>query len=114
MPGKYAEPDGKILLASNNDVVVGGVAMRPLGEEGVCEMKRLFVRQNYRGKGIGRSLTSQILETARLVGYDKMRLDTEKRLEIAINLYRNFGFVEINRYYDNPLVDILYMEIELT
>jgi ribosomal protein S18 acetylase RimI-like enzyme len=114
LPGKYAEPDGKILLASSNDNVVGGVAMRPLDEKGVCEMKRLFVREKYRGEGIGRKLTSQIIEISRRAGYAKMRLDTERRLEIAINLYRKFGFIEINQYYNNPLEDILYMEIQLT
>ena len=114
LPGKYAEPDGKILLASSDDNVVGGVAMRPLDEKGVCEMKRLFVREKYRGEGIGSKLTSQIIEISRLAGFAKMRLDTERRLEIAINPYRNFGFIEINQYYNNPLEDILYMEIQLT
>ena len=88
--------------------------MRPLEEEGVCEMKRLFVREKWRGQGVGRSLTKQILNTAKGVGYSKMRLDTEKRLDIAIKLYQTFGFSEIDQYYDNPLEDILYMEIELT
>jgi len=114
LPGKYAEPDGRILLAFINNDLIGGVAMRPLEEEGVCEMKRLFVREKWRGQGVGRSLTWQILNMAKGVGYKKMRLDTEKSLDIAIKLYQTFGFSEIDQYYDNPLEDILYMEKELT
>ena len=113
MPGKYSEPDGRLLLAWDGDMVAGGAALRPLAEHGICELKRLFVRGRWRGLGVGRHLTEQILDAATQAGYIRMRLDTEKRLETAINLYRKFGFSEIDRYYDNPLEDILYMEKEL-
>ena len=100
MPGKYAEPDGKVLLAWDNDKIAGGVALRPLDEVGVCEMKRLFVREPWRGQSVGFRLTEQIIEVARGLGYIRMRLDTEKRLEAAINLYRKFGFLQIDQYYN--------------
>ena len=103
-----------MLLAWDGYKVAGGVGLRPLGKNGVCEMKRLFVREPWRGQGLGRHLTEQILDAATQAGYLRIRLDTEKRLETAINLYRKFGFSEIDRYYDNPLRDILYMEKELT
>ena len=114
LPGKYKEPDGCVLLAWDGDKVAGGAGLRPLGEDGVCEMKRLFVREPWRGQGLGQRLTEQILDAATHAGYLRIRLDTEKRLEPAINLYHKFGFSEIDRYYDNPLKDILYMEKELT
>ena len=113
MPGKYAEPDGKLLIAWDSNKIAGGVALRPLDEDGICEMKRLFVREPWRGQSVGFRLTDQIIEVARGLGYIKMRLDTEKRLEAAIDLYRKFGFFQIDQYYNNPLEDILYMEKEL-
>ncbi len=114
MPGYYAEPKGKILLLWDDDVIVGGVALRPLDDPGICEMKRLFIREGWRGRGFGRQMTAQILEAAQQAGYSKMRLDTEKRLLTAIDMYRQFGFAEIGRYYDNPLEEILYMEKDLS
>lgn len=118
MPGKYAEPQGQILLAWSNgdgeEKLTGGVAMRPLDEEGICEMKRLYLRDEFRGSGAGRRLTEDILAAAQKAGYEKMRLDTEQRLKTAIAMYRKFGFVEIGQYYDNPLAQMLYMEKQLT
>lgn len=113
MPGKYSEPAGRVLLAWVDEQIVGGVALRPLEEEGICEMKRLFVRECWRGNGLGLKLLSEIIRVAKLKGYSKIRLDTEKRLEAAIELYRRIGFITIDRYYDNPLEDIIYMEKEL-
>ena len=114
LPGKYAEPSGRILMAWDGNKVAGGVALRPLDEDGICELKRLFVREGWRGQGLGRWLTSQILDVAKQIGYARIRLDTEKRLEPAIKMYQKFGFSEVGRYYDNPLEDILYMEKKLT
>ena len=94
--------------------MAGGVALRPLDEAGICEMKRLFLREQWRGVGLGRMLTDQIIEFAKQRGYEKMRLDTEKRLKVAITLYRNVGFIDINKYYENPLEGIIYMEKDLT
>ena len=102
------------MLAKHTNEIVGGVALRPLDENGVCEMKRLFVHEPWRGHGIGGQLIEQILFIARNVGYAKMRLDTEKRLKSAGKLYRKHGFVEIERYYDNPLNDIIFMKKDLS
>ena len=113
LPGYYAFPEGRILLGWEDGKIAGGVALRPL-ETGMCEMKRLFVRPDWRGRGLGRRLAHQIVDAARDIGYKAMRLDTEKRLTTAIALYRQMGFAEIGRYYDNPLSDILYMELDLT
>ncbi len=87
--------------------------MRPLEEGDVCEMKRLYLREDYRGQGAGRRLTEDIITAATKAGYSKMRLDTEQRLETAIDMYGKFGFVEIGQYYDNPLAQMLYMEKQL-
>ncbi len=113
MPGKYAVPKGRILLGWEAEKLAGGVALRPL-ESGICEMKRLFVRPDWRGRGLGRRLAEDIVTAAKEIGYRAMRLDTEKRLTTAISLYRQMGFAEIGRYYDNPLADILYLELDLT
>ena len=117
MPGKYAEPEGQILLAwangSGEENLAGIVALRPLDDEGVCELKRLYLRDEFRGQGAGRRLTEDIITVAEKAGYAKMRLDTELRLQTAIDMYRKFGFVEIGQYYDNPLEKILYMEKQL-
>ena len=119
MPGKYTEPDGQILIAwdkngASENKPAGIVAMRPLDNDGICEMKRLFLREGYRGQGTGRQLTEDIIAAAKKAGYAKMRLDTEQRLQTAIDMYGKFGFVKIGQYYDNPLEKILYMEKQLT
>ncbi len=113
MPGYYAEPEGQILLLKNGDEIVGAVALRPLDDDGICEMKRLYVREEWRGAGYGRELTARILDAARKAGYDRIRLDTERRLTTAIEMYKKFGFEEIAKYYDNPVDNILYLELDL-
>ncbi len=113
LPGPYADPDGAILLAEVDDEPVGIVAVKPLDEAGVCEMKRLYVRPAHRGKGIGRALAETILETARTLGYDVMRLDTVASMTPARSLYRSLGFEERPPYYNNPLDDAVYMERSL-
>jgi len=113
LPGKYAEPEGQILLAWDGEDLAGGVAVRPMDDAGVCEMKRLYLKEPWRGRGVGRQLTEDCLSFAKQAGYAKMRLDTERRLETAIDMYRKFGFREIGQYYDNPMDDILYMEKDL-
>lgn len=112
LPGKYGAPQGRILLAKEEDNVAGGVALRPLGND-VCEMKRLYVREPWRGQGLGRRLAEEIVSAGRKIGYAAMQLDTEKRLREAITLYLDMGFVEIGAYYENPLADILYLEKKL-
>lgn len=113
LPGPYAAPDGAILLAITDDTPVGVVAVQPLEEAGACEMKRLFVRPEHRGQGIGRALGSALLDTARALGYDTMRLDTVESMDAARALYRSLGFEERSAYYHNPLDNVVYMERSL-
>ncbi len=110
LPGPYAPPEGTILLAENEGTPVGVVALQPLDEEGVCEMKRLYVQPAHRGRGIGRALGQRVLEEARRRGYDAMRLDTVASMTAARRLYRSLGFEDRSAYYPNPLPDVVYME----
>ena len=113
LPGKYAPPDGRLLLAIENDELAGCVALRKL-EDGVCEMKRLFVRPAYRSHRLGRFLVETIIDEARMLGYTHMRLDTLPGLmDKAISLYRSMGFNEIGPYCENPVEGAKFMELEL-
>ena len=118
-PGKYAPPEGALLLARADGRPVGGVAMRRMAE-GICEMKRLFVKPGLRGvrtadgRSIGRALAEGIVEEARARGYTRMRLDTiGGKMQAAISLYRSMGFVNIPPYYTSPVPDTAYMELAL-
>lgn len=112
LPGDYAPPDGRLLLAFDGDQPVGCVAVRKLGD-GICEMKRLYVRPGHRGKGLGRRLAETIIEEARVIGYKKMRLDSLTSLKEAAVLYRSLGFVETPPYRFNPLQGAVFMEVNL-
>jgi GNAT superfamily N-acetyltransferase len=113
LPGKYAPPDGLLLLAVENDELAGCIALRKLGP-GICEMKRLFVRPAFRSHGLGRELVETIIDEARKLGYTHMRLDTLPGLmDKAIALYRSFGFVEIGPYCENPVEGAKFMQLEL-
>ncbi len=112
LPGAYAPPTGDLLLAEMDGDVVGCVAVRQL-DEGVCEMKRLYVRPGFRRHGIGRALAVRIVGRGRALGYQTMRLDTVETMHAARALYRDLGFRETDAYYHNPLPDVVYMEREL-
>jgi putative acetyltransferase len=113
LPGYYAPPDGRLLLATVDDQIAGCAALRKIGE-GTCEMKRLFLRAAFRGRGLGRKLTQAVIAEARQIGYERLRLDTlPGRMDRAIDIYRSLGFKEISPYYDNPFSDVLFMELSL-
>ncbi len=113
LPGKYALPDGRLFLAFSNGRLAGCIALRKL-DEGICEMKRLFVRDGFRGQKIGIRLIEKLISAAREIGYSKMRLDTyPPKMGKAVDLYRSYGFVEIPPYYENPHDDVLYLELRL-
>lgn len=111
-PSMYARPDGAFLLAWLDNALAGGVGLRRLAP-GICEMKRLFVYDRFRGKGVGRRLCAAVIEEAKQLGYKKMRLDTLGRMTAAIRLYESFGFKEIEPYRFNPDPTARYMELRL-
>ncbi|MFP4227265.1 MAG: GNAT family N-acetyltransferase [Salinivenus sp.] len=113
LPGPYAAPDGAILLAEVEGRDVGVVAVQPLDADGVCEMKRLYVCPDARGRGVGRAIGEALLNVARDLGYDTMRLDTVASMKPARALYRSLGFEERSAYYHNPLDNVVYMERSL-
>jgi len=112
LPGLYAPPRGRLLLAWADDNAAGCVALRPL-DDSVCEMKRLFVRPAFRGRGVGRMLAEIVVNQARAIGYASMRLDTLPSMGAATALYQSLGFARIPAYYATPLQDTIFMELKL-
>jgi putative acetyltransferase len=113
LPGEYAPPDGRLLLAFEDDEVAGCIALRKIRAT-TCEMKRLFLRPEFRGRGQGRLLVERIIEEARQIGYTQMCLDTlPGRMDQAIALYKSIGFKEIEPYYNNPVAGATFMELRL-
>ena len=113
LPGEYAPPDGALLLAMDGEAALGCAALKRLAE-GICEMKRLYVRPQARGKGLGRRLAEAVIAEARRIGYRTMRLDTiGATMQDAIALYRQMGFYDIPPYYANPIEGAVYLERRL-
>jgi putative acetyltransferase len=113
LPGDYAQPEGRLLLAQYQGQLAGCVALHKL-EPHICEMKRLYLRPQFRGKGLGRALADRIIAEARQIGYQRMRLDTvEPVMKDAVAMYGKLGFKEVAPYRANPIAGALYMELEL-
>ncbi len=113
LPGDYAAPEGRLLLATCEGQSAGCVALHKLDHE-ICEMKRLYVRPEFRGKGLGKILAQRIIGEAHQIGYKQLRLDTvEPLMRTAVKMYRTLGFREIAPYRTNPIEGALYMEISL-
>jgi len=113
LPGDYAAPSGRLLLGFYDSDPAGCVALRRISDE-ICEMKRLFVRPQCRGLGIGKALATKVIEEAREIGYRRIRLDTVPAMQTAIELYVSLGFREIEPYRYNPIEGAKFMELNLT
>lgn len=113
LPGKYSEPDGRLYIAYLDDKVVGCIALRRY-DDIRAELKRLFVRNGYRGLGISKRLIQRIIQDALDIGYHSILLDTLDTMKPAISLYTSIGFKEIESYYDNPIKGAKYFELDLT
>jgi ribosomal protein S18 acetylase RimI-like enzyme len=111
-PEQYASPRGCLYVALDKNRPAGCVALRDLGD-GICEMKRLYVKPDYRGKNIGKLLAETVIQTARELGYDRMRLDTIPSMKQAIVLYKIMGFKEIKPYRFNPIEGAAFFELNL-
>ena len=113
LPGRYAPPEGWLLLAMGSDAIASGcVALRNLGQ-GICEMKRLYVRPAFRGNGAGRLLAIAIVSAAREIGYRAMTLDTLSSMREALALYASLGFRRVEPYYTNPCGNAVFLELPL-
>lgn len=113
LPGDYRPPHGRLLLAMEGDVAAGCVALHRINGD-YCEMKRLYVRPGFRGRGLGLRLAARVIADARGIGYKYLRLDTvEPKMPAAVAMYRGLGFREIAPYRSNPIAGALYMELQL-
>ena len=108
LPGKYALPGGRLLLAWDGDHAVGCVALRPIDREH-CEMKRLYVQPAMRGTGLGRALAERVCDEARTAGYRQICLDTLPSMQAAVGLYTDLGFAPVEPYVFNPLPGALFL-----
>jgi ribosomal protein S18 acetylase RimI-like enzyme len=114
LPGKYAPPKGALFIAKNGQGhAIGCAGLRPLSENGVCEMKRLYVAPIGRGMGLGKALMHLVLAEAARLGYQEIRLDTLPNMAEAISMYKKVGFVEIPAYYETPSDENIFMSLKL-
>lgn len=109
---RYQQPEGMFLLAQKNGQAAGCVAFRPFSE-GICEMKRLYVRPHFRGEGLGRSLIEKIIVNSKKAGYSTLLLDTLPDMVVAKHLYQQFGFLQIDPYNNNPAPGVRHFELKL-
>ncbi|WP_319380544.1 GNAT family N-acetyltransferase [Thiomicrorhabdus sp.] len=112
LPQMYGEPKGALFLAKVEETYIGAVGLREF-EPGIAEMKRMHVLSDYQGKGVARALTEAFLQQARQMGYRSIRLDSIRALERALQLYKSFGFNEIEPYRFNPHPEAVFMEYEI-
>lgn len=112
LPGKYTLPEGRLYLAFEDGQAVGCAGLRRI-EEGVCELKRVYVHPAFRGQGIGRRLALQAVNDASEIGYERMRLDTLPSMRSARGLYRSLGFEPIAPYTNNPVEGAIFLELKL-
>lgn len=112
LPGKYGPPEGALLLALVDGKSAGCVALHKLSS-GVCEMKRLYVRNEYRGLGLGKRLIKEVISEAATRNYQYIRLDTLSTMTEALNLYQAFGFYDIEPYVYNPIKGARYLELKI-
>ena len=112
LPGIYSPPLGLLILAKADGRPAGSIALRPIDGE-YCEMKRLYVRKEFRGLGLGLNLIEKLIDHAKKVGYKYMRLDTLPSMKKAITLYKGLGFYEIDPYIYNPIKGTHFMELKL-
>ena len=112
LPGKYGPPEGALILALVDGKGAGCIALRKISDD-ICEMKRLYVRDDYRGLGIGKRLINMLLEDARRLNYSYIRLDTLPTMKEAQGLYTSFGFYDIEPYVYNPIKGTRFLELKL-
>jgi carbonic anhydrase len=114
LPGVYAPPKGKLLLATVTGQPVGCVGLRPFPREGACEMKHLYVRPTFRGGRVGKELMERVIQEARDLGYSHLRLDTHPpTMQAAVAMYRKFGFQVVEPGPIEPVEGLVYMELPL-